>query len=257
MLKFKSKNRNALTLLELLIVITILIALSGIVVATLPGLLGKTETAAATANVSEIDAAIKRQALVGNGVIGNRFDSLIGESSGTNGGIPDYVGGSTIFQSLALTEADVEALNSIGILELIPASTGIENATFDSHKNEPMTVSNGTKVCSISPEQAATVVERIWNIPPEDQQIYLVFGLGERCSLVGAGAKAIFAEAPLHFSDDPISNPKTMYSRYLIVVELKRNGTQQSTARYIGTAIPHMDGLQGIGDQFEQFFSNR
>ena len=62
--------RRGLTLLELLVVLTILIALGGIVVASLPGLLERTQAATAAANVPEIDAAIKRNLLLRQGQIG-------------------------------------------------------------------------------------------------------------------------------------------------------------------------------------------
>ncbi len=246
---------NGLTLLELLVVITILIAISGIVVATLPGLLNRTSTATDVANISQIDATVKRHMVLRQGRVGDRFDSLlVGE--GRSGQVADYVGGSENFAVIDLKQADIVALNAIGITELIPAASETNNATFDSHLAEPVELSTRSRVCSINPDVAEQLMYDIWNIKPEDQKTYLIFGIGSRCSLVGGASDATFGEAPVHFSDDALSNPKTMYSRYLIVVELDQNSGDTSRARYIGTAVPGMNGLSSLGQKLQQHYSS-
>ena len=250
-----SAQPGGLTLLELLVVITILIAISGIVVATLPGLLNRTSTATDVANVSQIDATVKRHMVLRQGRVGDRFDSLIvGETR--SGGVADYVGGSESFTVIDLKDADLEAIQALGITELIPAAESTENATFQSHLGEPVKLTGKSRVCAIHPDVAEQLVFDIWNIKPEDQKLYLVFGIGSRCSLVGGASDATFGEAPVHFSDDALSNPKTMYSRYLIVIELDRQTNEQSHARYIGTAVPGIHGMESLGQKLQQHYSN-
>ncbi len=252
-----SAMRRGLTLLELLVVLTILIALGGIVIATLPGLLDRAQSATAAANVPEIDAAIKRELVVHQGQIGNRFDSLITGNSSITGSIPRYVGGSEIFQAVSLDDSELRALAQLGVTELIPASETADNATFDSHDQPPVALSGESKVCAISNAFAPELLKDMWNVTTPAEARYLVFGLGEQCSLVGAGTSAVFAEAPVHFSDNSVSSPKNMYCRYLIVVELLTRDERESTARYVGTAIPHLSGMQGVKSELENFYSGQ
>ncbi len=250
------KRRIGLTLLELLVVLTILIALGGIVVASLPGLLTRTQAATGAANVSEIDSAIRRNLLTRQGHVGNRFDSLIVGSSTLNGDISSFVGGRENFQATSVSGKDLRALANLGITQLIPAIEGVQNATFESHDQLPVTLENEVKVCQLRPDYAAKVSQRLWNIDPGNNKRYLLFGLGQRCSLVGGGEAAIFKDAPVHFSDNSLSNPRRMYARYLLVIELESAGELESKARYIGTVIPHLSGIVGLNDQLEDFYNN-
>ncbi len=252
----RKSGRGALTLLELLVVLTILIALGGIVIASLPGLLERTQSATAAANVPEIDAALKRNLLIRNGLLGNRFDALVTGSISINGDVASYIGGSETFESVPLNDADVNALAELGITELVPAAEDASDATFQSHAGAAIPISAQTKVCAISSAFSGQLIHDLWNIQSTEGSRFVVFGLGQRCSLVGAGPDALFSDAPIHFSDNSLSSPKNMYSRYLIVVELK-SSEQTVKARYIGTAIPHQTGLQGVQDELKEFYSRQ
>jgi len=250
-------NRTALTLLELLVVLTILIALGGIVVASLPGLLTRTQAATGTANLTEIDRTIQRNLLINQGRIGNRFDSLVAGGSGGNGDVASYVGGQEKLVATSLSANEVRALAELGITELIPAAVDVDDATFDSHLQLPVPLSPESRVCQLSPDYAAVVVEQLWNIEPQQGVRYLLFGLGQKCSLVGGGLEAVFKDAPIHFSDNRLSNPKNMYSRYLVVIELQSVDKEQSRARYVGVAIPDPNGITGLAQQLKDFYSTQ
>ncbi len=249
--------RSGLTLLELLVVLTILIALGGIVVASLPGLLVRTQVATGATNVTEIDAALRRNMLSSQGMIGNRFDSLIVGSSGLNGDIASYVGGRENFQAASVSGRELRALATLGITQLIPAVDNVQNATFDSHDQMPVTLENEVKVCQLRSDYASRVAQRLWNIESVENKRFLIFGLGQRCSLVGASETAIFKEAPVHFSDNSLSSPNRMYARYLIVVELNSSGELEAKARYVGTVIPHQLGIVGLNDQLSDFYNSQ
>ena len=243
--------RRGLTLIELLVVLTILIALGGIVVGSVPGMLERTQSATAAANVPEIDSAIRRNLVTANGVVGNRFDSLVSGGSG----IAESVGGNSWFQAVSLSESDVEALAEIGLTELVPANPAASDATFDSHQQQPITIGPDTRVCAIAGAVVRETMERIWNLTPAPNSQFLVFGLGSKCTLVGGAESALFPEAPVHFSDDAASSPKNMYCRYLIVIELKRQSDDRSQARYVGVAIPDRRGLRGIREELQEVYS--
>ena len=250
-------SRRGLSLLELLVVLTILIALGGIVVSTLPGLLKRTQAATAAANVPEIDAAIRRNATISQGQIGNRFDSLISGAASLDGGIPEYIGGSEVFEPTSLTASEIEALRQIGITELIPAVSETTNATYNSHDQLPVAVGNDTRVCILNSESALTILREGWNFEPQENAKYVVLGLGEQTSLVGAGPKAAFSETPVHFTDDRDHSPKEMYSRYLLLVELRTLSETQSVARYIGTGIPNRNGIHSVSNELDNYYSNQ
>jgi hypothetical protein len=241
--------------LELLVVLTILIALGGIVVSTLPGILKRTQVAMASANVPEIDATIRRNATLTQGQIGNRFDALISGSGSLDGGVPSYVGGSDIFEATNLAGTDVTALREIGVTELVPAFAAAENATFNSHDQLPVEIGSDTKVCTLNSEIATTLLKEEWNLEPVSGAKYVVVGLGEQCSLVGAGPKAAFSETPIHFSDDRSQSPEEMYSRYLLIIEISPGGETSSFARYVGTAIPDKSGIHSVSKELEDYYS--
>ncbi|MDG1873195.1 MAG: hypothetical protein P8J27_04750 [Mariniblastus sp.] len=250
-------NRSGLSLLELLVVLTILIALGGIVVSTLPGMLRRTQVATAAANIPEIDATIRRNATLTQGQIGNRFDSLISGSASLDGGIPDYIGGSEIFMAASLSASETQALQSIGITELVPAIAETLNATFGSHDQLPVQIGTDTRVCVLESEAALQILLEGWNFEPVEESKYLVFGLGEQCTLVGAGPKATFSEPPVHFSDDRDQSPEEMYSRYLILVEVRPLSDSESVARYVGAGIPGKNGIHSVSKELEIYYSDQ
>lgn len=250
-------QRYGLSLLELLVVLTILIALGGIVVATLPGMLKRTQVAMASVNVPEIDATIRRNATMTQGEIGNRFDSLISGSDSVDGSVPSYVGGAEVFEATTLGESEVAALREIGVTELIPAIAETDNATFNSHDQLPVEIGTDTRVCVLNSEVAVTLLKEEWNLEPNESAKYIVFGLGEQCSIVGAGPKAAFAETPVHFSDDRSQSPEEMYSRYLIIVEIQPGTDTLSVARYVGTAIPNKNGIHSVSRELENYYTEQ
>ncbi|MFT5303259.1 MAG: hypothetical protein ACI814_004078 [Mariniblastus sp.] len=244
-------------MLELLVVLTILIALGGIVVSTLPGMLKRTQVATAASNIPEINATIRRNAMLSQGEIGNRFDAMITGSASLDGSVPLYVGGAEFFTATTLTEIEIEALREVGVTELIPALAETDNATFTSHDQPPIAVGSDSKVCAIATDVATELFREGWNFEPVEGAKYLVFGIGEQCSMVGSGAKAAFSEAPMHFSDDRAQSPEEMYSRYLILVELKTTSESKAVARYVGAAIPGSTGIHNVSKELENYYTDQ
>ena len=248
--------RSGLSLLELLVVLTILIALGGIVVSTLPGILQRTQVATAAANVPEIDASIRRNAMLAKGQIGNRFDSLIAGTGALDGEVVSYLGGYEDLQTATLSSADLVALSELGIVELVPALDQPENATFGSHIQEPVALAADSNVCVLSPDSSFELLRNHWNFEPLETAKYVLLGIGERCTLVGAGTQAVFSEAPVHFSDNSNHSPQDMYSRYLILVEINQSNETTASARYIGVAIPGIDGIHSVAKELNQYYSD-
>ena len=253
----RKRWQSGLSLLELLVVLTILIALGGIVVSTLPGLLDRTQIATAAANVPQIDSSIRQNMILHQGRLGNRFDALITGSTSLDGQIPTYIGGNEIFEAGSLTADEVEALQAIGVTELVPAAENANNATYESHRQAPVPLETDSKVATINSAAQPDLIRRLWNIEPNKEDKYIVFGLGDQSTLVGSGQSALFAEAPVHFSDTQTTNPRLMYSRYLLVVALTHPSEQQARARYLGTCIPGPRGLETIAQALQEHYSNQ
>ncbi len=248
--------RSGLSLLELLVVLTILIALGGIVVSTLPGMLKRTQVATAASNIPEIDATIRRTSMLSQGKIGNRFDALVAGSDSLDGNIPSYIGGAEAFETTNLSVADVGALREIGITELVPAAAATVNATYNSHDQTPVEIGSDSNVCSLSDDFAMTILPQDWNLEPAENAKYIVVGLGEQCSMVGAGQQAAFSESPVHFSDSREQSPDEMYSRYLLLVEIRSVDELKSVARYVGAAIPGQNGIHSVSRELEDYYTN-
>ena len=255
----RSLRKKALgfSLLELLVVLTILIALGGIVVSTLPGVLHQTQVATAAASIPEINKSIRRHAMLSQGEIGNRFDALVVGSAALDGDIAPYVGGRENFQAIALSDGQVQALRQIGVTELIPAIGETSSATYGSHDQSPVPIGSDSKVCQLSPSFVTNVLQVDWNIEPNEGASYLVFGLGEQCTLVGGGADATFPESFVHFSDDRLESPAKMYGRYLLIIELRPTSETQFVARFVSAAIPGIKGAQNVSKVLEGYYSSK
>ena len=111
-------------------------------------------------------------------------------------------------------------------------------------------------VCALGSEAFAILTEG-WNLEPLENAKYVVFGLGEQCTLVGAGPRAAFSETPVHFSDERDQSPEEMYSRYMVLVELRPLNENDSVARYIATAIPDRNGIHSISSELESHYSGQ
>ncbi len=246
-----------LSLLELLVVLTILIALGGIVVATLPGVLHRTEVATAAANLPQIDDSIRQNIMMNQGRIGNRFDALVIGGNSLDGDVPAYLGDRGQFSTASLTAADVAALKKVGLIELVPAVQTTNNATFSSHDQPPVKLAADSKVCVLAGANLDEILRRNWNISLDQTSKFMVVGIGRQCSLVGAGDKALFPEAPVHFSESQASSPQAVYSRYLLVIQLSIVSERTVTARYIGTCVASVDGLRTIGSELEEHYTTQ
>ena len=245
-----SYRRSGLTLIELVVVLTILVALGGIAAATLPNMLNRTHVATVATSLPTIDAAIRQNILLNSGQIGDRFDSLI-----DNGAPVGFVNASGAYAAYTLAGNDASALNDLGLAELIPADGSVANATFQGHQGTtPAAVETGASVCTLTSAKATEILSAVWNYDADANAQYIVLGLGERCSLVGANEDAFFAEAPLHAVDAHSERADNAYARVMVIVELADAGTTDAEARYIGVGAPHPDGVQGVATHLQEWY---
>ena len=250
MQKSSSRGRKGLTLIELVVVLTILVALGGIAAATLPNMLNRTHVATVATSLPTIDATIRQNILLNSGQMGNNFDGLV--TTNLSGTPATFVNASGAYTTHALAGNDVGALNDLGITTLVPADDTVANATFEGHDGAPKVLADGDNVCTLS--APVDILPLVWNYTPVAGAQYIVLGLGEQCSLVGAGDGAFFAEAPLHAVDAHSERADNAYARLMLVVELTEAGTANSEARYIGVGAPHPDGIQGVATHLQEWY---
>ena len=189
-------SRNGLTLIELVVVLTILVALGGIAAATLPSMLNRTHVATVASSLPTIDASIRQNILLNSGQMGDRFDSLVQ----ADGAVASYVNASGAYEAYTLAQQDVDALADIGITALVTATPAPTdgtpfNATFDGHNGAAVAVSDSTSVCALTDGAATTasILLNVWNIDtPAAGSRYLVMGLGQRSSLSWSERRCIF-----------------------------------------------------------------
>ena len=247
-----SRCRKGLTLIELVVVLTILVALGGIAAATLPNMLNRTHVATVASSLPTIDATIRQNILLNSGLMGDGFDSLV-DAGGT---VAPYVNASGAYAPYALSTEDVAALADLGVTSLVPAAVPAvdDNATFGGHAALPVALTDGSNVCTLDGSVLTDILLNVWNYAPQTGAQYIVMGLGQRCSLVGAGDDAFFSEAPLHAVDAHGERADNAYARLMLVVELLDAGGTEPEARYIGVGAPHPDGIQGVATHLQEWY---
>jgi prepilin-type N-terminal cleavage/methylation domain-containing protein len=228
-------RRRGLTLVELVVVMAILVALAGIVIPLLPGLIGRAETSARATNHSEIFKWIQTYEATTSGYPYD-FDSLIDQKLGT---LASYVANSKTtpqFQMANLTANQVSALTGAGITSLqymsnttdttlpLTGQTGYYHNTFNPYPSADRSADRFTPTTSIQVVTLTNEGQRQLGLADNatlSTGVYVVVGLGRRCSLVGTG----IADAPTNFFDNFKLDPTQTgsYSRYGVVFQVNGN----------------------------------
>lgn len=244
----RGKFHKGLTLLELVVVLTILAAIGGILLPLLPNLLTKTHVAVCTTNIPELNKAMITFN-ASNFTQPTRFDNLA-NGAAVWAGVP--FSAVAAYTSAALTAGQADSLIAAGITNMVqPLTTAGLSPTFAAHS-----VPNGAVVKTIaSADTVLTVTKAALNvalgggvtIDPANTR-YVIFGVGQASTLVGE--KSGIFEAPVHFSDNAVGNPNNAYGRYFVVYRVLEDG---SPAEFVGAAAPNENGLEGVNSHLAEF----
>jgi len=267
MMRFHSTNRSrGLTLLELVIVLTIIVAVAGVAVAMFPRLLTRAHVASCSANIPEIFKAIQMYDSVSLDGYPDRVDTMI-----VSGDLADYVpaGVAAEVDVDDLTEDEAAALIDAGIREVTVMIADPEQPTFWPY-DEPAQyapVDTGTTVAFLQPE----VAQRL-GLTSDGEERFVVFGLGTPCRMFGRTMN----EAPAHFSDAADGNPTLQYMRFAAVYQVggrtvsnagepgydpDDSSTWQyeydtfARARLRGVLAIHPSGLEGLAGHAEEYWA--
>jgi len=256
------RKRNGLTLLELVVVLTILAALGGLVIPLIRGYQDQTSDAASidslrelTKVIAEHEASTERfpnnlESLLNGTTL---FAKLPGSPVGNGDLIPAPLNAN---QALALAQKGITT-----VLDANPVAT--DSATFDSVVLPPRPLDAGNVVGL----DAAAVLRQLGKIPGTQldgagvpvPNAFVVFGLGMNADIVGS----LISEAP--FRVPGIGNPNSIYCRYGLVFEIPGTGAVGRTVSFVGAVAfdSHTEndgtitGIRGVQSFAEDFYSAR
>lgn len=235
------------TLLELIVVVAILVALAGLIVAKLDGFQSKSEKAVAATQMRDMQRLIQVFRGTTN-LYPDRWDSLVDRTGtavlkqpalpgGATGLDPGLVGGlpagssSKLALAPVLTAGQARSLNRMGITTVldhdgntsaaVPYGNGFSIAnTIDGGADDVFATINilDTRGQAIVSALYPTLPPAVAVVPSD--RVLVVFGLGRYCTMVGGTLQsATLNEAPVY----PYESSQ-YYDRYLVVFEAYNSG---------------------------------
>jgi competence protein ComGC len=232
-------RRRALTLIELVVVIAILVALSGLIIPMVQGLGFQTNAATNATVVDDVNRAI--------GIYATRFDahpagwdSLLNGSGTTSIKVHSSLrlASPALVQQLTLTAQQVESLQRSGIYHVHDSdeSTGDPNLSIETARP----LATGGKVLQLTMDTSGSsrrpVLDggfRVHQFQDGDEDNeFVVLGLGRWSSMQGASTMQV----PLIQSADPTNN----YARVCCVYMVPSSSSTATVfpARYVGCFLP-------------------
>ena len=245
-------NRQAFTLVELIVVLTILVGLAGVLIPAVTDMIARTNRSTSAVNISEVAGAIQRYDAQYMGYP-NNLDSLMMDD-GLGGGLAGGDDLNTLTAALGTASVDVTltastlaTLSASGI-----TSVGLhaqDDATFDLPTTTTLAVGDKLKGPTAATQQALGL---------ETSGVagkYVFLGVGALCDMNG---KTV-VDAPVHFPRNATTNPETTYARFIAIFQITdgvpvvgfASGTAISRAKFVGVIAP--DGL-GLSDELDGYF---
>jgi type II secretory pathway pseudopilin PulG len=266
-----------LTLIELVVVMTILIALGGLLVPMFASMLTRGHTSTCSTNIGEVSKAVEQYQLL-YGTYPNNLDSFID----TSGALITYFANGAACPAQYLTPgigqaggqvtlgtptaAETTALLNAGITTVMPMATYAALSTgFDPTFNyyadylnpgattlTPTSVATASSLAYIDPTSGNTAAIQIcnklgWALTGR----YVVLGVGTRNTMVGK----TMVSAPVHYGDQPVLNPEYGYQHIVAVFKVSDSATSAfTTAQMVGAGPLHDIGLGTINDELQNWY---
>jgi prepilin-type N-terminal cleavage/methylation domain-containing protein len=255
-----SARRRGLTLLELVVVMVILVALAGILVPLLPGMLGRASDAEQSTNVAELLKAWQVfQTTNADHYYPDGLDSLVDASGAVYTKLPGQdITGLFSVETLTQLAADVSTtstpvdaatlltrLQKLGLQHVYAMDSHTANATFEPYGTGVTTppaldVDTNTNLVRLSSSAVAAKL----NAPTDG--VYVILGIGAKCTIAGYGG---IANAPVHFNSGPDVSPINGYARYGVIYNLR-----PTTPQLVGIVAFHADGIATGEDAQLQYY---
>ncbi|MEM8713499.1 MAG: type II secretion system protein [Planctomycetota bacterium] len=238
----RATRRAGLTLIELVVVLTILVALGSLLVPVIGNALTRSHVATCASNIPETTKLLSLAALSGNygdgwttGVY-EADDTAVNNSATSLGAGFGGAGGAGGLAPQPLTADDVAALQGIGMTNVfdhgVPTATGYD-PTFETGLTTE-TIAIGTQVLTLDAAGAAAAY-----LPAAAAgQKYIWLGIDRTWSLLGT----LTPEPPVHFGDTEGFLPQQVYSRFGAIFRLEGDSAQFMRVSY---------NLEGEADSWE------
>jgi len=231
-------HRRAFTLIELIVVLTILIGLAGVLIPTVTNMVGRTNRSTSAINISEIAGAVQRYEAIYINYPDN-LDSLMTDLVGTdlntlNPNLP------LVTADVTLTADTLDTLNEAGIINV--GVHAVDDTTFMLPTSTALTNTTVLKGLTAA-QQVALGLETTGTLGK-----YIVLGIGTLSDLTGT----ITVDAPVHFPRDANTNPDEVYSRFLAIFQITDGTDALVRARFTGVLAP--DGA-GLSTQLGGYFN--
>ena len=264
------KQRNGLTLIELVVVLSILAAVAGLIVPALTDFTGETHGATGAATITRLDSAMRVEAASRGSVGDVGFDSLVTSAGGDV--VPYLMGGNMWASRLTVTDLSsgtstsldgtvtidntriAQALVNAGITEVMDMVPSVDlansqDATFaNTDGTIPITFSSGAATGTVAVLTDPGPDPTDLSLKPDG--VYVVFGFGDDSQLQGR----VVAEASVFMPRNGSS--QEAYSNLLVLYEIPAIGNNP-IAKYAGTGMPMMNGILGSAHHIQVYHQAR
>lgn len=229
----RAANRRGLTLIELVVVLTVLVSLGSLLVPIVGNALTRSHVATCAQNIPAINRMLST-AIVTTGSYGDGWSTGVFDSAATTVGdaaVNDVDGavvaggGTSTLVVDQLTTAEAGVLADVGITQLFdhgdPAVVTDYDVTFNNGLTANASV-DGAHVIVLTPAQYGGLSLAA----PEGRYIWL----GIDKSWTGIGT--LCPEPPVHFGDTPGAYPNECYSRFGAVFDVSSEAAVFKTVTY-------------------------
>lgn len=208
------RRQQGLTLIELVVVLTILVALGGLLVPVIGNALTRSHVATCASNIPEIYkmlvTAEATRGEFGDGWTTGVFSAGAGDGQPVNNSAANTLGGGGGAGTLAvgtLTTGEIAALAELGIVNVF------------NHGDPTAPDYDVTFNAGLTTEALGTTTEVIVLTAPQAEEIYLQAGGSEKYIWLGIDKPWTFLgevtqEPPVHFGDADGAFPNQAYSRF-------------------------------------------
>ena len=252
----KNQHQKGLTLIELLLVMTILIGLAGVLVPVFSNVIGQTHASSSSANIEGVVRQMENHRAT-FGLYPNDADLLLDDAA-TEAIVP--FGGTvaaTELTTAAITDRIGDALNDAGITNVIrhpetpPAE---ENQTVFTGTAEAVDAGAATPTPANFVVLGADAITRLGlEAIGTDVEQYVVLGLGNNSAAVGRS----MAASPVHYLPDGGSN-EDIYSRFLMVYRIPAGEGSASIATVATVDVHDGDGeVVGLDNHITEWHHSR
>jgi type II secretory pathway pseudopilin PulG len=266
----KTPARQAgLTLLELTVVMTILVALAGLTIPYVSSFFGAARDSTSVSSLAEVDKLMQSYSTKFMKEPNNMealINGVTGASTTDTNCSADNAAANTVycklmfpgyFLPLKLTNEQLSSLNMAGIASLYYNDPTTLNATFASTVGVPTILSTANFVAQVvnpntlnagttwtppttNPPATGTTptiedyladvfATTAHNFDGQNCYVYVAFGVGNQSSLTGT----VMSTAPVHFTSDGSAGPVVKYNRYLAIYQVD---AQNNPSPIVGVA---------------------